>query len=382
MHLSSTHTNETLLHQTKHKKAPPLFQMCFLWVAFLRLVGAFVALFLVWSVFHWHGMWLLQGCSSHSSSVARLLLIGDPQMESRGHSRHSQLNARFNDLYYSYVFHRASRACGASHAILLGDIFSHHLLPEDEFQERLSRLRNITAALPASTRVVSLSGNHDVGYGAHHSLRVTQRWEQFMGPQNGLFPLDDSHLFVWVNTMALDGSSEPSLTKEAWDHVRSAARTSNAQNRRVVLAIHIPLHKPAGSCPCDTPNIERTANGQVWEQTLLSPETSKKLLNALKPVAVFSGHDHCGCKFEHEFQGADNATARVVELTLQSVQAEYWGNTACYVPSTGRLCSSIFLHNSLLIGLVITCVVWAVLVILHVIISNLCCRERRKQKNE
>lgn len=63
-------------------------------------------------------------------------------------------------------------------------------------------------------------------------------------------------------------------------------------------------------------------SGFVKKQNMLTPEASAHLLRTLKPVAVFSGHDHEGCFYLH-----DNT---VPEYTVRSTMADYSGNSAFF----------------------------------------------------
>ena len=58
------------------------------------------------------------------------------------------------------------------------------------------------------------------------------------------------------------------------------------------------------------------------KQNMLTPESTAHLLDALKPVAVFSGHDHEGCFFLHE--------KSIPEYTVRSSMAEFSGNSAFF----------------------------------------------------
>jgi hypothetical protein len=269
------------------------------------------------------------------SGPIRLLLVADPQMEGRGNSWYPWLNSHFNDAYLRFMVWRGVALLGATHVAVLGDVFSYQFLPNEEFAARIERFR--WCMRPASgLPVVVIAGNHDIGYGSEQTDFMRERWEQTMGRLQGRILLAPNLELVWVNAMVLDNADE----RNAWSWIER-------QNKGGVLLTHVPLHKKAGSCPGDAPELLRDhSTGRVSSQTLLSEETSNRLLAKLRPIAVFSGHDHVGCRHG-------------VEVTLTAVQAEYWGCTGVFDGESTVLVWG--LHNTPTIVLIVATLLWPLL---------------------
>jgi hypothetical protein len=299
------------------------------------LIGALVLILFGWTwIFQ---PWQVVAVRSMSGSF-RLLLIADPQMEGYGSSLYSWLNTNFNDFYLRFLVWRGVHILGATHVAVLGDVFSFQFLPNDEFEARAARFQWCMTSASGLPLVV-IAGNHDIGYGSEQSQFMQERWERVMGKKLfGRMALSKDLDLIWVNAMVLDNSNE----RNGWKWVES-------QKSGQVLLTHVPLHKAAGSCPGDSPEILRDGAGNVLSQTLLSEESSARLSEKLRPIAVFSGHDHVGC-------------THGVEMTLTAAQAEYWGCTGVF---DGKRTVLIWgMHNTPTIVLLIATVIWPLLLLM------------------
>lgn len=293
----------------------------FLLAVLMLIMTGWTWVFQPWRVLQVHAM----------PGPIRLLLVADPQMEGRGTTWYPWLNSHFNDLYLRFMVWRGVALLGATHVAVLGDVFSFQFLPNHEFAARVERFRWCMA--PASRLpVVVIAGNHDIGYGSEQTEFLRQRWEQTIGSLQGKMQLSPDLELIWINAMILDNPKE----QDTWTWIER-------QKQGGVLLTHVPLHKKAGSCPGDEPELLRDSTGLVSSQTLLSEQTSHRLLSKLRPVAVFSGHDHVGCRHG-------------VEVTLTAVQAEYWGCTGIFDGKSTILVWG--LHNTPTIVLVIATLLW------------------------
>jgi hypothetical protein len=83
----------------------------------------------------------------------------------------------------------------------------------------------------------------------------------------------------------------------------------------LILFTHIPLYRPSDSnCgPFREKGIIPYARGNGY-QTLLSPETSRLLLDKLSPTVIFSGDDHDYCEYIHT-----SHERRIPEVTVKSL---------------------------------------------------------------
>jgi hypothetical protein len=270
-------------------------------------------------------------CAWRSPYSVHVAVVADPQMEgdARVHREgwYGTANNRINDLYFRNVFANLGLHLDPHHTIVLGDIFSHWQLPDEEFFDRVARYNGNIQGL---RNILNLTGNHDIGYGAYIKRSTLDRFVATFGPRNSLVSLrsgdqhgPDAYVAV-LDSMPLDGCVLKDVEDGSWAFVEEVKRVRDENPTAIILlATHIPLHKPKGSCPGDDPETRMVAGGTlVAQQNMLSPETSAKLLTRIRPDLVLTGHDHEGCEYIHSFGSAGGA---VQEITLRSVMGDYGG---------------------------------------------------------
>ncbi|KAJ9537643.1 hypothetical protein OSB04_030376 [Centaurea solstitialis] len=193
------------------------------------------------------------------------------------------------------------------------------------WQDSLNRFRHIfnleTLERNTNNQVYFISGNHDIGYTAYHSQmpEVISRYEKVFGSRNYRFTAGEVE-FVAVDAQTLDGHPQQNQTSAAWNFVNSVSRDSLSPPR--VLLTHIPLYRQdwtscgsQRSSPVINQRISRTTEDQeIVYQNYLTEETTKKLLDSIKPVVVLSGHDHDQCTVTHVAEHGP-----VVEQTLGTI---------------------------------------------------------------
>jgi hypothetical protein len=99
----------------------------------------------------------------------------------------------------------------------------------------------------ANISVVTISGNHDIGYGNEADAWSIGRFEDEFGRSERTVPIA-GHDLVLVSSCVLDGARSAHHRRAAWAHARSAGAAARAAARPVLLATHIPLHKETGRC--------------------------------------------------------------------------------------------------------------------------------------
>jgi len=236
----------------------------------------------------------------------------------------------------------------------LGDIFSSQYISAAEFEKRARRYEWITKrTYQTSTPLITMSGNHDIGYGDEVTPMRMTRFEQMYGPSNGIYKINTTavagtstgstasvsqHNFELVifDSMTIDGCVTLEYQERARKFLDSLAakQTSSSTKTYQLFVSHIPLYKPEGYC-VDPPLVQYTNTGPdnrqvVFRQNTLTRQTSDFIVNSVKPWAVFSGHDHEGCFYNHKpmSSATDSIVTRVIpEYTLRAWLGDYGGNT-------------------------------------------------------
>ena len=253
-----------------------------------------------------------------------------------------------NDLYLAHIYRSVSWWSQPTHVVVLGDLLGSQWIGDDEFRRRSDRFwtkvfkgaekvpQSITESSGRvellgdhenwSKRIISVAGNHDIGYAGDIDASRIERFEEAFGsvnwgitfrlrnistanplpfPKDALTGTPELRLLV-LNSMNLDAPAKDlSLQQQSRDFaLAELSAASPDPSSGTVLLTHIPFHKDAGVC-VDGTFFNWFPEGGIKEQNHLSKETSHFLLNSLigSPgggnAIVLNGHDHEGCDTWH-----------------------------------------------------------------------------------
>eukprot|EP00158_Paraphelidium_tribonemae_P003252 Partr_v1_DN25992_c0_g1_i1_m68601 putative Metallophosphoesterase 1 len=247
-----------------------------------------------------NGHWLFK---SQPDSI-RILMVADPQLQGDDFvkaKRTGMIDLLLNDVYLHHVYQQSRRALQPSHVVFLGDLFSSQNLKDEEFDRRLKRWNWIYGTSDhSSPRIVHLPGNHDIGYGLDMTVDKVSRFEKAFGKSN--FYEENEAVgvrLIYLNAMNIDDSTDLQLQNDTWTFVDSIPRSDAVM--RNILFLHVPLHKPEDYCS-DGPDVAHV-NGTVKWQNMISKRNTDYILDRIRPVFVFNGHDHEGCRVVHYRMG-------------------------------------------------------------------------------
>ncbi|KAK7294554.1 hypothetical protein RJT34_17443 [Clitoria ternatea] len=198
--------------------------------------------------------------------------------------------------------------------LFLGDYFDGGpYLSDEEWKESFSRFRHIfglnAQGKYTDMQVYYIPGNHDIGYEILHSLKpeVIQRYEEIFGIRNYKLMIGKVD-FIAIDAQTLDGHPHKHLTSQTWDFVKNISAGDVIHPR--VLLTHIPLFRrdntycgPSRSSSIINQRIQHTGNsnaGDIMYQDYVFEESSKHLLETIKPKFILSGHDHDQCTITHQ----------------------------------------------------------------------------------
>ncbi|KAF2075824.1 hypothetical protein CYY_002858 [Polysphondylium violaceum] len=278
------------------------------------------------------------------NDIAQMILLGDPQMEGDWRIKREGLkgeyNIAFNDRFFKHIVDNIAYYLQPSLVFVLGDLFSSQYINDDEFLVRTNRYRNIFSPLlykqsKSELKIINVTGNHDIGYANEASLHRINRFEQAFGKVNDKFYVS-GHLFGVVNSINLDRSQDERLYNQTWDHLRALKEEAESTQSPLIILTHIPLYKDIDTIDRSLPlyqqqpflcrerdHTRKDRNGNIIEQTMISKESSDYILEHLKPLFIFNGHDHEGCIFKHQ----NNITT---EYTIRSMMGGYAGYSALF----------------------------------------------------
>lgn len=314
-----------------------------------------------------------------------------------------------NDYYLAQIYRTLSWWTKPTHVTVLGDLIGSQWVSDTEFNRRTGRYWNkvfkggvrvddeitITGGdaygngperietLPApsadmqtewSRRIISLAGNHDVGYAGDITVKRIERFEREFGRHNWdvrfeyAIPSTNAsiektqqvaslHLIVLdsllLDTPALSPSLQDQTYKFLNDLISHRSRPVEDRNSFTLLLTHIPLHKEAGVCKdaphfaffhaddVSPPNGEpRFKKGGLREQNHISGHLSHVgILQGVFGMSgdphapaggkgrkglILTGHDHNGCDVVHFV----NRTSSGTEKPPEGANAPSWSWSA------------------------------------------------------
>jgi len=258
-------------------------------------------------------------------------------------------------------FLSGKRHDGATHLVALGDLLGSQWISDEEFEKRSSRFwnrvfpgtkqpnissdGNLKHDQDWSNVLISLAGNHDIGYAGDLNRERINRFEKRYNKVNWdvSFILDEEKntlieyhnndnnderpklKIIMLNSMNLDS---PAWDTELQDETKSFLDEQIEKAKElgprdtIVLLTHIPLYKKEGLCT-DKPffdNFPEDNGSGIKEQNQLSMSTSREILSGLFEThrgIILNGHDHEGCDTLHimtsENEKFDNLTISVNE---------------------------------------------------------------------
>ncbi|XP_020202834.1 uncharacterized protein C630.12 [Cajanus cajan] len=285
---------------------------------------------------------------NYQADYVKVAVIADPQLMDKtslglpAKSLALELAEFYTDLNMRRSFFSSILPFKPEVILFLGDYFDGGpYLSDEEWQDSFSRFRHIfglnAQGKYTDMQVYYIPGNHDIGYESLHSLKpeVIQRYEETFGTRNYRFMVGTVD-FIAVDAQTLDGQPQNHLTSKTWDFVKHPTNYLGSSTwdvvknisvdvvRPKVLLTHIPLYRPDDtycgpdrSSPVINQRVHHTVNGNsndISYQNYVSEESSKYLLDTIKPKFILSGHDHDQCTITHQ-----SKYGPVIEHTLGTI---------------------------------------------------------------
>ncbi|XP_033151020.1 metallophosphoesterase 1 homolog isoform X1 [Drosophila mauritiana] len=235
----------------------------------------------------------------------RAMILADPHL--LGPHRGHWLDKLYREWHMTRAFQAASRLFQPDVVFVLGDLFDEgDMVSDKQFQEYVWRYLKMFH-LPPGIPLISVAGNHDVGF--HYKMHpfFMSRFESYLNNSSvNLYTIKQIH-FVVINSMAMEGDGCMFCT-QAEDQLKNISRTLHcmkypleaecARTRRhpysqPILLQHFPTYRISDTM-CeehDAPYIEAFRE----RFHVLSKDATDMLGELLKPRLAFAGHSHHFC---------------------------------------------------------------------------------------
>ncbi|KAF8967901.1 hypothetical protein BDZ97DRAFT_1801908 [Flammula alnicola] len=261
-------------------------------------------------------------------------------------------------LWYEYAtFAWSVHACNwpdstfkTSHVLLVADpqIIDRHSYPSrGRLASYLTRLivdlnlrKNWRVALNKKPDIVVFLGDMmdngrydmsdaDLGKASYFSPYARSRYTAHFGEPNREISVANHSLILFDAPSYADEDSQrhgQRKTVKQWVPRRGGALeflnkfASEEHTDPVILFSHIPLYRSDGrSCgPLRESGAIRPGVGSGY-QNVLEKQSSRRLLEAFQPVAVFSGDDHDYCEYTHQLSLPRSAPRNIQEITVKTI---------------------------------------------------------------
>ncbi|CAN8321705.1 unnamed protein product [Cochlearia groenlandica] len=282
---------------------------------------------------HHHRLLLKSDGVESDAKFTKVAIVTDPQLMDKTSFRLSsktlalEVAQFYTDINMRRSFFQSILPFKPDVVLFLGDYFDGGpFLPEDEWHESLSRFRHVfglnSQGKVGDIPTFYIPGNHDVGYSrvASHKQDVIDRYEKEFDMRNRRFMIGSVE-FISIDAQAIDGNPQTDSTLDVWKFVQNVS--SDARSHPRVLLTHIPLYRP-DQTPCGPQRRSSVIDQRFWRhfqdqeviyQNYITPESSKKLLELIKPILVLSGHDHDQCTITTQ----DSKNESITQHTLGTI---------------------------------------------------------------
>lgn len=296
-------------------------------VSYLHLLGC-CWLLLIWYGERTYPYHKIRDCDWPTIGTAdtRIALIADPQIIDDntypGRNRVLLSVTKYIVDYYlrkNWVY--INDALDPDVNVFLGDLFDGGREWKDKaWKEEFDRYNRIFTKPAFKRTIMSLPGNHDIGYGDTIVPHALNRFRAYFGETSSTVGVGN-HTLVILDTISMLNTINESIygpPKEFMDNLAKTAGDPETKPR--ILLSHVPLYRDKDASCGKYREAKKPlpyVKGYQY-QTLVTPELSQKILSAVNPIAVFSGDDHDACHVQHPYKlnGQEKTTD---EFTVKSI---------------------------------------------------------------
>lgn len=251
----------------------------------------------------------------------KLALIADPQLvdDNTYQGRNGILlgiTEYIVDRYLKRNWVYLNQALEPQYNIFLGDLFDGgREWDDDKWKAEYVRWTQIFNPIGDAVNIQNVPGNHDIGYGDNIVKPALERFQQYFGPANTVLDVGEFTI-VLLDTISLTNINRPDIFQVPTEFLDNIGVPVKPR----ILISHVPLYRDASeSCGSDRESSNPIGYTKGYQYvTQVNPSLTKKILQAIEPVIVFSGDDHDACHVIHNYKTSDNHEKSANEFTVKS----------------------------------------------------------------
>lgn len=201
----------------------------------------------------------------------------------------------------------------------LGDLFDGGRNWGNEYWfNEYRRFNSIYDKKPNKKIIMSVPGNHDIGFGNSVDTPSLKRFETFFGESCAVHYLGN-HTIVLLDTISLSDYDTPENTQKPKALMEKLGSYEDS-NPRILLS-HVPLYRDPAKQTCG-PMRESSKKFPIMKglqfQTVIEHDLTNEILKKVNPVLAFSGDDHDYCHVKHAYLNSNNEQSLTDEITVKS----------------------------------------------------------------
>ncbi|ODQ64975.1 Metallo-dependent phosphatase, partial [Nadsonia fulvescens var. elongata DSM 6958] len=273
---------------------------------------------------HWDNWETWNASGSTTANPYRVALVADPQLVDDhtyvGRPRPLLAITRFIvDLYLRKHWVYINQVLKSDSTLFLGDLFDGGRDWDDKvWFEEYERWNGIFGKSSKDV-IMSLPGNHDIGYGDTIHPFALERFRSVFGETSQTLDRGN-HTFVLLDTISMENKINQTIYEPHYNFMKELGQTTELFPR--ILLTHVPLYRPPGvSCGAKRESLNPfpLTRGDQY-QTVLDSDVSSDVLTNIRPVVIFSGDDHDACHVKHTYQKEQNQSPAIAnEYTVKSM---------------------------------------------------------------
>ncbi|SCV04121.1 LANO_0G08284g1_1 [Lachancea nothofagi CBS 11611] len=222
------------------------------------------------------------------------------------------------DNYHARNWKQIHHTLDPDSTFFLGDLFDGGRRWNDSaWISEYVRFNSIFPKKPNRLTVMSLPGNHDIGFGDTVVEESLSRFKSFFGDPSSKWEVGN-HTIVLLDTISLSDSKSERVSSVPRDFLNRFAESPKSNPR--ILFTHVPLWRDPVSQTCG-PDRESKKPFPMEQglqyQTVIDVDISQEVLTKIEPSLVLSGDDHDFCRVNHKYH-SKRGQETAEEVTVKS----------------------------------------------------------------
>lgn len=275
--------------------------------------------------------WALRRCRINGVSDQATIFVAFSDIHILG-SRKSDLDIFWTTFQTRKCLHLIMQWIHPSAIFVLGDHLDQGAYAgENDWKKYVERFRWATQPLRTNEGIIvvdSIVGNHDAQF-AHlgNTPGMLDRFVKTFGEVNGVTRIGESIEVVWINSVTIQDDSLSKAHLETMKMLEDLELEASDSKPFRILLSHVPTFR-INDMDCGKSRLRESGHVTYVApdhplkpgSDVLSPEISRKLLKAVRPDVMLSGHLHSHCYRKNHYEDVfSNQNMTFLDVSVPSL---------------------------------------------------------------